>query len=245
MLEFQQVLTGKSRQSLGVWLAYFQGNCDRLLPLPWHQFSTLTTAEKQLIANSIRKFQLGESSEGCHLMKLTREFAKTSGDLTLVEIMKLFIGEEQRHSRDLGRFMAQEQIPLARRDWTDSIFRKGRKLAGLELAVSVLFIAELVAIVYYKALGNATRSPLLQQLCLQIQADEVQHTYFQAHLLACIRQNRSSLLTRLGLIVHHWCYCLTLLIVWFDHRLVFLASGYSFWSFWQESQQVFRTALRQ
>lgn len=244
MLEFQQFLTQDSRQSLNFWLAYFQNNHHSLLALPWEESNSLTHAEKVIIATSIRKFQLGESSEGCHLMKVTREFAKQSGDLTLIEIMKLFIGEEQRHARDLGRFMAKEQIQLASQDWTDHIFRRVRKLAGLELAISVLLIAELVATVYYKALGNATRSHLLQQLCCQIQADEVQHTYFQAYLLACIRQNRFWLLTYLSSFFHAGFYSLSLILIWFDHRSVLIAGGYNFKRFWQESQQVFKAVLK-
>lgn len=236
----QPALAVRSRLSLTDWLAYFRANQSHRLSINWDEEYCLTSTEKQAISQSIQKFQLGESSEGSHLMKMARLFAHQSGDLCLVEIMKLFIGEEQRHARDLGKFMQQQQISLAKKDWTDSIFRRLRRLAGLEMAAIILLTAELVAIVYYKALGQATQSQMLQQLCQQIHQDEVEHTYFQGDLLQYIRQNRPNWLVYFLEACHRLFFSLTLFVVWFDHRTVFQAAGYSFYEFWQESQQNFQ-----
>uniref|UniRef100_A0ACD5GYH8 Ferritin-like domain-containing protein n=1 Tax=Desertifilum tharense IPPAS B-1220 TaxID=1781255 RepID=A0ACD5GYH8_9CYAN len=221
------------------WHDYFGWNQNHLQALPWQDPYQLTEKEKQAISRSIQKFQLGESSEGAHLMKLARDYATRRGDRSFVETIKRFIGEEQRHARDLGRFMQQQGIVWAKKDWTDSLFRRLRKLTDLEIAVIMLLTAELVALVYYKALGKATRSPLLNVLCQQIQKDELAHTHFQVFLLQQIRKNRSILSQRLTNLVHRCFYSLVLLIVWFDHLSVYRVSSYRFSEFWQESQENF------
>lgn len=227
------------RNTILDWQNYFCFNRHALMDLPWDDSYALTEMEKQIITISIQKFQLGESSEGAHLMKLARDYANRCGDCTFVETMKLFIGEEQRHARDLGRFMQQQGIALTRKDWTDTIFRRLRKLTHLEVAVMTLLTAELVALIYYPALGKATRSHLLYHLCQQIQKDELAHIYFQIFLLHQIRQNRSTLSQKAINLAHRLFYSLVLITVWFDHLPVYRASGYNFSQFWQESQRNF------
>ena len=63
------------------WLAYFRHNRDRLRSLPWDCSYQLTDQERSTIATSIQAFQLGESSEGCHLMRLARQDAAHRDDL--------------------------------------------------------------------------------------------------------------------------------------------------------------------
>jgi hypothetical protein len=215
------------------WLAYFQQNRNNLLPIPWDCWEQITDAERMAIARSIRTFQLGESSEGTHLMQLARNYAKQQNDHRWVEVVKLFIGEEQRHARDLGRFMQQQQLPLANHHWTNTLFRKLRRLANLEVAMMVLLTAELVATVYYPALGQATRSPVLQQLCIQISHDELHHVRFQAECLAAIRQGRPRWQCALINRAYTLFFRITLAAVWLDHRSVLKLGGYSCWSFYQ------------
>ena len=52
--------------------------------------------------------------------------------------------------------------PSRHRNWTDSIFRRIRKLAGYEAAVTILVTAEMIGFVYYRALARATDSPSLK-----------------------------------------------------------------------------------
>jgi hypothetical protein len=54
------------------WLKHFRTNRDRLLSIPWDSAYSLSKAEIRLISHSIQTFQLGESSEGTHLMKVSR-----------------------------------------------------------------------------------------------------------------------------------------------------------------------------
>lgn len=109
------------------WRAYFQHNASTLPPVPWPGGASLTPEERQAIEQSIQQFQLGESSEGNHLRRLAQAYAARAGDAAYAEAMDRFIKEEQRHARDLGRFMDLAGIPRAQSHWSDSVFRGLRK----------------------------------------------------------------------------------------------------------------------
>ena len=73
--------------------------------------------------------------------------------------LDLFIKEEQQHSRYLAAFMESEGIPLLPRHWVDSTFRLLRGLAGLELSLTVLVTAEIIAVPYYRACAAQRAHP--------------------------------------------------------------------------------------
>ena len=100
--------------------------------------------------------------------------------------------EEQRHSAYLLRFMQREGIPVSSKHWVDTVFRRLRVLGGLELALRVLVSAEIIAIPYYRALGAATQSPLLQAICATILQDEAAHLRFQASMLWRLSASQAS-----------------------------------------------------
>lgn len=218
------------------WLAYFEQNQQSWQEFDWDEVNLLTDSEKRLIARSIATFQLGESSEGSHLMKL----ARLQGNTTEILCLKAFIREEQRHARVLERFMQQANIPFLRRDWTDGIFRKLRRFANLEVAIAVLMTAEFIATLYYPALGRATRCPLLQKLCDRITQDEAIHLQFQISLLHRRRWSRPQIFNRLAIALHHGFFNLTVLLIWREHNTVLQAGGYNFQQFWQDAQRVFK-----
>lgn len=225
------------------WLEYFQFNRQHLLPIHWESSELINDIEKTNISSSIRSFQLGESSEGTNLLKAARAYAAVSGDTFYVEALKLFIAEEQRHAADLGRFMKLQGIALAKRHWTDSIFRKLRKLANLELAIVVLLTAEIIALVYYDALGKATRSLVLTQLCQQILHDENQHVCFQSQQLGKLRQHLPNWQVACRELLQRSFFGATLLLVWFDHKKVFRAGGYTLSSFFNSAWMEFDRAI--
>lgn len=228
------------------WHAYFERNRRELLPIPWHAGPALTPEERDDIARSIAEFQLGESSEGRHFIALAEEYAKRSGDHGYVPALRLFIAEEQRHARDLGRFMDIEGIPRTEKTFSDSVFRHLRKLGGLELEVTVLVTAEIQAQVYYQALQQATASPILRRLCDQILRDEEEHVQFQCEQLAILRREGPRWrvpLVRLG----HWVLMAgTTLVVWQRHRPVLRRAGMGllrYWrGVWDHARRAFRTA---
>ena len=216
----------KTPQTSADWLAYFEQNRHNLLTLPWNTPYFLTPEEKSAIAHSIQNFQLGEQSEGTNLMKATREEVERSGDTAFLQAMKLFIGEEQRHARDLGNFMQCEGIPLRKKHWSDRLFRRFRRGVNLEIALRVLLTAEIIATIYYKALQEATNSPLLQKLCEQILQDEHPHLKFQIHRLRQLQHNRQLWQQKASNFCNYCFLMLTILVVWLDHHRVFSRSGY-------------------
>jgi rubrerythrin len=94
------------------WRLYYERNAQSLLEIPWHIGPELTRDETAAIAQSLKEFQAGESSEGKHLFRHAQEYAERTGDQEYVSTIRLFIAEEQRHARDLGRFLAINHIAL-------------------------------------------------------------------------------------------------------------------------------------
>lgn len=225
------------------WRAYFRHNADTLLPMTWHDGAALTPEETQAIYRSIQQFQLGESSEGNHLKRLARAYAARTGDAAYADAMDLFIQEEQRHARDLGRFMDLAGIPRAANHWSDSVFRGLRKLSNLEMMLSVLLIAELIAKVYYVALRDATACPLLRQICRQLLLDEQEHVHFHLERLARMRVDRRWSLDLVHLLFSEF-FGGACVVVWMGNAAVFKRAGMTFGSFWRACRREVREAVR-
>ena len=226
------------------WLDYFQRNESDLIAVPWDNGAELTSGEKKLIYKSIRIFQLGESSEGRHLSKCAQKYAERNNDPDYYSAIRLFIREEQRHARELGRFMELNRISTIRKTFSDSVFRMLRKPAGLELSVAVLVTAEIVAQIYYPALKAATKSQILRTICDQIIRDEDPHVQFQCERLAIVRTDRSVIRRSLSVAAHKFLMFGTLFVVWAQHRSVFRAAGVSFTKFWSQLWAAWRQAVR-
>lgn len=161
------------------WTEFFRANRARACPAIWEDGHILTEAERKAVSRSISTFQLGESSSGDHFQRKADEFGQRSEDEAYGEAVRLFIAEENHHAYLLGEFMDRHRIPRIYTRWTDAIFRKIRKLAGLELNIRVLVGAEIVAKIYYTALRDCTNSAALRQICILILQDEVHHLVFQ------------------------------------------------------------------
>jgi len=223
------------------WCAYYAANAVAA-NVPWTSSVRLTDDERRAIAASVQQFQLGESSEGRHLHAAARAYAARTGDPAYLSAIEAFIREEQRHARDLGRFLMAEGIPLTKGSWSDAVFRWLRRGADLEVTVSVLLTAEIIAQVYYAALHDATRSPILRALCVRILADEVAHVRFQAERLRMIRAGRGSVAVVLAVAAQRALFAATALIVWNGHRTALERGGFSFRRYWRECWERFGDA---
>jgi hypothetical protein len=226
------------------WLQYFENNARSLIEIPWHLGAELTASEQKAIARSLREFQAGESSEGKHLFRYAKDYAERTGDADYLAAIRLFIAEEQRHGRDLGRFLTMNGIALVRTTFTDRVFRMLRHLfGGLEISIGVLITAEIIAQVYYAVLQEATRSVVLRTLCDQILRDELRHVQFQSEQLAKLRAGRS----RLGMAttggLQRFLFCGTTLVVWLIHRRAICQGGYSLWNWWRGCWRAFAEAF--
>lgn len=227
------------------WVDYYGQNADRPDEIPWGTGERLTEAERTAVAASMQGFQLGESSEGRHLVDRARAWAERHGDPDYLRAIRLFIAEEGRHARDLGRVMDVEGIPRIRKAASDSAFRFLRRSAGLETSIAVLVTAEVVAQVYYVALREATASPVLRALCERILADEEAHVRFQAERLALLARGRGRASVALRRAAQRGLMLASLPVVWSAHRRAYRAGGYGFRRFVAETWRAFEAALSQ
>jgi hypothetical protein len=195
----------------------------------------LTPREKSGIAKSIQQFQLGEGSKGQRLLERGKKYAREADDSCFAAALTLFIREEQQHSRYLAAFMESQEIPRVGRHWVDTAFRRLRGLAGLELSLTVLVTAEIIAIPYYTALRDATGSTTLKTICRRILEDEAAHLRFQASMLGRISAKRSADWQRALGRLHRQFLLGTLVLVWMEHRSVCEAAGYDFHRFREET----------
>jgi hypothetical protein len=232
-------------RSSAEWRAYFEENAASLMDIPWERGAELTPEERDTITESMQIFQIGESSEGRHLLCQANAYAERADDPEYVEAVKLFIREEQRHGRDLGRFLALAGVPLLKKAFTDSVFRWLRHRAGLEVSIAVVIVPEAIANVYFAALRDATGSKALRVLCEQILRDEVAHVSFQSERLAILRRDRSRLYLWVAHGLQRFLYAGTCLVVWWKHGPAMKAGGVGFGRFWMRAWREMNVALRQ
>lgn len=214
--------------SLKTWRAYFLQNRLAAGAIEWEAPDRLSDEEKRCIGKSVAAFQLGEYSEGKGLLKAAAAFAEKRGCPDLVPITKLFIGEEQNHALLLKRFMALHQIEPLKKNWTDSVFRRLRKNAGFELALSVLITAEIISLVYYKALQRSTGSLLLKAICDKILTDETAHITYESSILNQLRQAKPAVIRKIIVRLHQLLLFGTILVVYLGHKPVLNRGGYNF-----------------
>lgn len=210
------------------WARFFESNAWPVDALPWSETPTLAAAERMAIASSVQQFQLGEGAQGRGFVRRATAFAEREGEAAYVDALRLFIAEEQRHSAVLGRFMDLEGIARLDQHWIDNVFRRLRKLAGLELCVMVLVAAECISVPYYRALHDATASPLLRAICRRILTDESAHLLFQGAALGRIRAARTRRSIRVATPwLHRMILAGTLVAIWRGHAAVFERGGWS------------------
>ena len=124
----------------------------------------------------------------------------------------------------------------------ESLLRWLRHRAGLELSITVLVTAEIIAQVYFPALRDATRSPVLHALCDQIIADEEAHVQFQTERLAILRRPRSRLSLVFRNLLARTLFTGACVVVWIQHRNVFCAAGGNVATFWRSAWRYYAAA---
>ena len=219
------------RDELSIWLNHFEHHAEHPRCVPAGLPDALSEEERRLIGGSLATFQLGERSEGATLLRAARGFAEAHQLPSLVRIMELFIREETRHAQLLGEFMRDHQLHARRSDWTDTVFRCVRRLAGLELYLHVLICAELIGTVYYRALEAATGCQRLKVLCRTLVADELAHVGFESQLLLGLRARRAPVMCVVARLVHRMLFVAAAGVVWLTHRRVLRHGGHDAPSF--------------
>jgi len=227
------------------WYRHFLENRDGPCDLPWHDRYQLSEAERRLVARPIQQFQLGEWARGRGLLRRASAHSVFANDPRFVPALELFIAEEQGHSSILGCFLDREGIPRLTSHWLDRVFRRLRKLAGLEVCATVLVTAEVLAVPFYQALRDATRSPLLRSICMRILCDEAAHLNYQALTLGIIRRPLCERARVVRTRFHSILFRCTSMLLWQQHYRLFHAAGWDFGRFWKEARgQFVRLQLR-
>lgn len=221
------------------WFRHFLQRSSTVIRVSSDPDPRLSAQEIASITKSMQQFQLGEGSDGKRLLERGKKFADRVNDPLFVEALSLFIREEQQHSRYLAAFMQSQGIPRVTHHWVDSVFRKLRGLAGLELSLTVLVTAELIAVPYYRALSDATSSPMLKSICARILEDEAAHLRYQASMFARIGAERGRAARWVLRQMHRMFLQGTLALVWIEHGQVFQAAGYDFGEFRRETVREF------
>jgi hypothetical protein len=226
------------------WVDHFRWNGSVAMRIPWHIGPDLSDEERAAIAHSIQTFQLGENSEGRHLMRYAKRWADRTGDTAYPEAIRMLIAEEQRHAGVLGRFMEFNGIARIKRGCTDGIFRRARNAFGsLEISISVLVTAEIIAKIYYPALSAATESIVLREICKQIHREEIAHVEFQTEQLARIRAGRPAYAICATRFLHRLLFYPTLMVVGLSHRMALRRGGLSLRKFFSRCHREFARDL--
>lgn len=226
------------------WISYFEFNRSHLLFLDYGNKEELNKEEKKLITPSVQAFQLGEGSEGLHLKKAANRFAKRSGYKKYPEMIECFIGEENRHSHMLQKYMEIYEIPRIEHHGLDSVFRFLRKGMGIEGEIMVLVTAEMIALPYYSALSEATGSRLLKTICSQMRNDEYMHVIFQSETLHYIYEHRNPKANQWMAWFRRIFMNVTLAVVWIRYGRVFRRGGFSFLRFFRDCNGLLTDSVR-
>ncbi len=207
------------------WEQHFIQNASKQR-VNWQQQPQLTKEQKQTLLYSIKAWQLGETSEGKHLLTAANRYAHKINDPDYVEPVKLFIKEEQKHGNNLGRYIDMLGEERAKKDWGDTLFRKIRYFnKSMELWTITVIIVESAAQVFYEALKNASDCKLLKEICNDILLDEAHHIKFQNERMYVIFQKKSFYNKAISLLLYSFLFFGTIHAVWYAHKKAFVLGG--------------------
>jgi hypothetical protein len=210
------------------WVAHFKQNLQQQR-VNWNLDPNITPQECKAIIRSLQAWQLGETSDGANLIKAATIYTNKINDTAYLDAVKLFIQEEQKHGKNLGKYLDAIGYPRLKKDWGDTLFRKVRYFnTNMELWTVTVIIVESFAQLFYHAVSNATKCDLLKQICGDILKDEAPHIKFQLERLCIINLNRNSLLTRIRLKLYELFAHVILITIWIAHARAFKAGGYTF-----------------
>jgi hypothetical protein len=203
------------------WLAYFEGNSRNDQAAAPSLTAELPQELHRLLAESLGRFQLGESAGG-RLHEEIRTLPDAALDSPTRRAIQLYIEEEWRHARELAALIRALGGELQHAHWTNGAFTVCRRLLGLRTKMMTLAIAEVVGIVYYRALAAGLGSPTLSAALSRIACEESRHLDFQAAFF----EHALGLVPRWRRLAHRWLLgaCMFPLLaaacaaLWLDHR---------------------------
>lgn len=160
------------------WLLFFRNNSYNH-DIEKFDTSRLSEIEKLALRNSLSIFQIGESGEG----KIAKEIDSYKSKFihkNYKECLKLFVKEEGRHARILANMISSLNGKLLEFNFTEKLFKYGRRLLGIELKLLVLLVAETISIEFYKFYADKLPLSGLRASLIQILKDEEKHLEFHS-----------------------------------------------------------------
>lgn len=226
------------------WIKHFQNNLQKQR-VSWEQSPQITDDDKKLILDSLKAWQLGETSDGKNLKAAARKFSNKVNDPNYLKAIDLFILEEQKHGENLGLYIDAIGEIRKKKDWGDSLFRMVRYFnTSMELWTITVIIVESAAQIFYQALKDATKCPLLKEICSDILIDEAHHIKFQNERLHQIFNQSSFYLKAFSVTWYCLLFFVTIHAIWFGHRKAFKAGGVSKDDFMQRMYYKFFFTIR-
>jgi hypothetical protein len=213
------------------WIEHFQQNATRQR-VDFSLTPTIAPDELVPILPSLQAWQLGETSDGFHLLKSATLYASRIGDAHYTEAVRLFIKEEQKHGNNLGKYLDAIGKPRIIFNWGDQLFRTIRYFnTNMEIWTLAVISVESTAQLFYQAIKDASGCPLLRQICSDIIIDEAYHIRFQAERLCIIFNPKKPMEQYLMSKLYPVFFMMTALVVWYEHRKAFKAGGLNFSSY--------------
>jgi hypothetical protein len=166
------------------WKEHFERNALR--PLPPVRAPTLSAEKNVALAQSLARFALGESGEG----RIAHEIDSVclpGVDADYRAALKLFVAEEGRHARILGKMVNALGGQLLARSWTQGLFIVARRAMGVRFKLLVLLAAEVIGIGFYGLLSGVLPEGETSLALAQICGDEEMHLKFHCQFLGAQR----------------------------------------------------------
>lgn len=226
------------------WIGHFKANALEKR-VNWDIMPTITPCEIATVLPSLQAWQLGETSEGKHLIAASEKYAHRISDPNYVDAVKLFIKEEQKHGNNLGHYLDSIGQPRIKKDWGDTIFRKVRYFnTNMEIWTLAVIVVESTAQIFYQALKDATGCELLKDICTDILVDEAYHITFQTERLAIIYDAKTDFSKAWRKIAYRCFFYATSSLVWFAHGKLFKAGGNTFVSYTRKMEYKYLKTLK-
>jgi hypothetical protein len=164
------------------WRAHFEQRQGRARP-PIDDVTEIPPALRTLLAQSLARFQLGETGEGRVVADLRRRAITWGLSPDYLEALRLFIAEEGRHAAILGTAIRALGGQTLRRTWSADVFARVRRLGGPGLEMLVLLAAEVAALSFYGTLVERLPVGPLRSALHEIAGDEAMHLRFHVDFL--------------------------------------------------------------
>lgn len=226
------------------WKNHFEKNLATQR-VNWEIAPSISAEEKENILYSLKAWQLGETSEGTHLLAAATKHAKAINDPTYIDAVKLFIKEEQKHGSNLGTYLDKIGETRAKVDWGDALFRKIRYFnTSMELWTITVIIVESAAQIFYQALHDSSKCTLLKSICKDILMDEAHHIKFQNERLYQIFNQKSFYEKAISIGLYGVLFFGTIHAIWFGHKKAFKSGGFSKTEFMRQMYYKFFSSLK-